>query len=158
MKESLGEKSPWLTRLAQDFDVRRYAFDAALKPLKDFSELTLDGEASAMRTSLAALAQRFRGQPIAGVLLLTDGNATDIAGEMEWKDLPPIYAVALGAESGLIDLSVRRVSVSQTNFEASPVTITAEIAGQGVAGRKIAVRVLDEAGKELERRVLTVPG
>src|SRR5436189_3294555 len=37
MKHRLEEKSPWLTRLAQDFDVRRYAFDAALRPLKDFS-------------------------------------------------------------------------------------------------------------------------
>src|SRR4029453_13666853 len=109
----------------------------------------------AMQTSLDALAQRFRGQPIAGVLLLTDGNATDLGGEMRWKALPPIYPVALGTESGLVDLSVTRVSVSQTNFEASPVTITAEIGGQGVAGRKIAVRVLDESGKELERRVLT---
>jgi uncharacterized membrane protein len=157
MKESLNEKSPWLTRLAQDFDVRRYGFDAALRPVKDFSELALDGEASAMQTSLAALSQRFRGQPIAGVLLLTDGNATDLAGEMDWKNLPPVYPVALGAESGLVDLSVARVSVSQTNFEASPVTITAEVVGQEVVGRKIAIRVLDDAGKELERRALTVP-
>src|SRR5262245_4896818 len=32
MKERLGDKEPWLTRLAQDFDVRRYAFDASLRP------------------------------------------------------------------------------------------------------------------------------
>src|SRR5437762_6889095 len=65
--------------------------------------------------------------------------------------------MALGAESGLVDVSVSRVTVTQTNFEASPVTITAEVEGQGVAGRKIAVRVLDETGKELERRALVVP-
>lgn len=158
MKERLSENSPWLTRLAQDFDVRRYGFDAALRPLKDFSELSLDGEASAMRTSLAALAERFHGQPIAGILLITDGNATDLAdSEAEWKNLPPVYPVALGAESGLVDVSVSRVSVTQTNFEASPVTIIAEVEGQGIAGRKIAVRVLDEAGKELERRTLPAP-
>jgi uncharacterized membrane protein len=158
MKDRLADKSPWLTRLAQDFDVRRYAFDASLKPLKDFSELTLDGEASAMQTSLASLEQRFRGQPIAGILLLSDGNATDLsANDIDWKGLPPVYPVVLGADSGLVDLSVTRVSVSQTNFEASPVTITAEVAGEGVAGKKIDLRVLDEAGKELERRTLTVP-
>src|SRR6266481_9485923 len=104
-----------------------------------------------MRTSLAALAERFRGQPIAGILLITDGNATDLSdGEAEWKNLPPVYPVALGAESGLVDVSVSRVTVTQTNFEASPVTIIAEVEGQGVAGRKIALRVLNEAGKELE--------
>ena len=119
--------------------------------------MTLDGEASALQTSLAALAQRFRGQPTAGILLLTDGNATDLAAELDGKNLPPIYPVALGADSGLVDLSVARVSVTQTNFEASPVTITTEIEGQGVAGRRIAVRVLDETGKELERRSLAAP-
>src|SRR4029078_4206857 len=77
--------------------------------------------------------------------------------DLDFKSLPPVYPVSLGADSGLLDLSVARVSVSQTNFEDSPVTITAEVAGQGIAGRKIAVRVLDESGKELERRTLSVP-
>ncbi len=155
MKDALSNQSSWLTRLAQDFDVRRYAFDSAPCPLKDFSEVTLDGESSALRGTLAALGDRYRGQPIAGILLLTDGNATDLAdGESDWKQLPPVYPVAVGSNSELVDVSVSRVSVTQTNFEASPVTITTEVAGQGIAGRKIALRVLDEAGKELERRTL----
>lgn len=158
MQAELADKSPWLTRLAQDFDVRRYAFDSALKPLKDFSELPLDGEASAMNTSLAALGQRFQGQPIAGILLLTDGNATDLGEEAaDYKNLPPVYPVALGDAGDQLDLSVTRVSVTQTNFEASPVTIAAEIAGQGLAGKKVAVRVLDESGKELEKRIVPFP-
>src|SRR5438874_2254850 len=41
MKQRLADDAPWLTRLAQDFDMRRYAFDSALKPLTSFSELTL---------------------------------------------------------------------------------------------------------------------
>src|SRR5205085_6187621 len=99
MKKRLADDASWLTRLTQDFDVRRYAFDSSLKSLTGFSELTLDGESSAMQTSLTALAQRFRGQPIAGILLLTDGNATDVAdGNIDWKNMPPVYPVALGAE------------------------------------------------------------
>jgi len=158
MKDSLSPASPPLTRLAQDFDVRRYTFDSSLKPVKDFAELTLDGQASALQTSLAALRQRFQGQPVAGILLLTDGNATDASEEpLELAGYPPVYPVALGAGGDLVDLSVASVSVTQTNFEASPVTITASLEGQAVQGRKIIVRVLDEANKELERRTLTVP-
>ena len=156
MQARLAETSPWLTRLAQDFDARRYTFDTTVRPVKDFArELTLDGQASALATSLTSLAQRYRGQPVAGILLLTDGNATDLpAASTDWKSLPPVYPVAVGEDSELADLAVSRVSVSQTNFEAAPVTIVAEIAGQGVAGRKVVVRVLDAAGKEVERRVL----
>ncbi len=155
LREKLAEKAPWLARLGQDFDLRRYVFDTALHPVKTFDELTLDGEASAMTTSLAALANRFRGQPVAGILLLTDGNATDLVeGDERWNDLPPVYPVAIGDESGLVDLSVSRVAVTQTNFEAAPVTITASLEGQSVSGREVVARVVDEQGKEVERRVV----
>ena len=79
MKEGLAEESSWLTRLSQDFDVRRYVFDTNVRPAKTFAELTLDGESSAINGTLIALADRYRGQPVAGILLLTDGNGTDLA-------------------------------------------------------------------------------
>jgi len=91
MKTRLADESLWLTRLAQDFDVRRYVFDTNLRPVKSFSELTIDGEASAMNTSLAALVDRFRGQPVAGILLLSDGNGTDLSDvPLDAKKLPPV--------------------------------------------------------------------
>ncbi|HJT34626.1 MAG TPA: hypothetical protein VJ783_21530, partial [Pirellulales bacterium] len=77
LRRRLSEKTSWRTRLGQDFDARSFAFDTHLVPLKDSSQLSFDGEASALAGSLTALAERFRGRPIAGVLLLTDGNATD---------------------------------------------------------------------------------
>lgn len=153
MKRRLADESSWLTRLAQDFDVRRYVFDTNLRPVKSFSELTIDGEASAMNTSLAALVDRFRGQPVAGILLLTDGNATDFSDvPLDTKKLPPVYSVAIGTDSGLVDLSVSQVAVSQTNFEAAPVTITATLDGRSVAGQEVGLRLLNEAGEEVERR------
>jgi uncharacterized membrane protein len=156
VRERLREKSEWLARLGQDFDLRRYAFDTNLRPVKTFDELTFDGEASAMNGSLAALVNRFRGQPVAGILLLTDGNATDLPEESrDWKDLPPVYPVAIGDETGLVDLSIPRVAVTQTNFEAAPVTIAATIESQSLSGRPVVVRVLDDEKKEVERRVVT---
>jgi len=152
----LAETSPWLTRLAQDFDARRYVFDSTVRPIKEFGkELTFDGQASALATALVSLAERYRGQPVAGILLVTDGNATDLgSGPVDWKSLPPVYPVAIGEEGGLADVSIARVNVSQTNFEAAPVTIVTEITGQGVAGRQVVARVIDAAGKEIERRIL----
>src|SRR6476659_5735842 len=52
MQELLSEKSEWLARLGQDFDLRRYTFDSTLHPVATFAELTLDGEASALGESL----------------------------------------------------------------------------------------------------------
>ena len=155
MRKRLSEKSAWLARLGQDFDVRRYAFDAHLRPVKSFADLSLDGDASALHAALTSLKERFHKQPVAGILLFTDGNATDLLEAAALlKGLAPVYPVALGAEEDLIDLSVVRTTVSQTNFEAAPVTITAEVQGQGVAGKKVVLRVLDETGKEFERRTI----
>lgn len=153
MQAELQEESSWLTRLAQDFDVRRYSFDTSLQPVQNFAELSLEGEASSLAESLASLAERFRGQPVAGILLLTDGNATDTVDNLV-SEGPPIYPVALASNSESLDLAVSRVTISQTNFDAAPVTIVAELAAQSLAGRKIVVRVLDQAGKEIERRTL----
>ena len=154
MKEGLAEESSWLTRLSQDFDVRRYVFDTNVRPAKTFSELTLDGESSAINGTLIALGDRYRGQPVAGILLLTDGNGTDLLDvAMDDKQkLPPLYPVAIGADRGLVDLSVSQVAVSQTNFEAAPVTITATLEGRAVANKEVGLRVLNEAGEEVERR------
>lgn len=158
VREQLKEDAPWLARLGQDFDVRRYLFDTQLHSIKTFEELRFDGEASSLKSSLSALTDRFRGQPVAGILLLTDGNATDLAdGSLTVSGAPPIYPVMIGGESGLVDLSVTQVAVSQTNFEAAPVTITATVEGRSISGTKIGLRLLDEAGKEIERRDLPKP-
>lgn len=158
VQAQLAESSAWLTRLGQDFEVRRYLFDTALRPTPQFASLAFDGQASRLNTALAALAQRCRGQPVAGILLFSDGNATDeplpphVLGS-----LPAVYPVVFGAAEGQVDLSVARLLVTQTNFEAAPVTLVAELAHQGLAGRRVGLRVLDEQGQEVQHRMLTVP-
>ena len=152
LKRRLDGKAAWRTRLEQDFDIRPYRFDVRLEPLKDFDQLSFDGDGSALAGSLASLAERFAGRPVAGVLLFTDGNATDVSASTNWQNLPPVYPVVVGSDDELADVNVSRVSVSQTNFEAAPVTITAEIDCRGLAGKTVVVRVLDEANKVVERR------
>ncbi|HEX5500570.1 MAG TPA: hypothetical protein VFX03_15145, partial [Thermomicrobiales bacterium] len=137
--------------------MRRYAFDARLAPLKDFSELKWTGDSTALAGALTSLAERFRGRPIAGVLLFTDGNATDLPETVDWKGLPPVYPVVIGSDEELADVSVTRVAVGQTNFETAPVTLTAEIACRAIGDRALAVRVFDESGKLVEQHTLKSP-
>src|SRR5476651_1880870 len=65
----------WQSTLAENFELRRYLFDTRLQATTDFHELALDGPATALGSALHTLAERFQGRPLAGVLLLTDGNA-----------------------------------------------------------------------------------
>ena len=155
LHKSLAVESDWQTRLGQDFDVRRYVFDTRLKPVANFQEMTLDGGGSSLAGSLVTLAKRYQGRPKAGVLLFTDGNATDFSEDsISWSELPPVFPVLLGDDRTAKDISVPRVSVSQTNFEATPVTITAEIEAQGYSGETVVAQLLDENDKEVERKTL----
>lgn len=148
---SLAGDSPWMTRLGQDFDVRRYAFDSGLRAIPEFDGLAFDGPSSSVGTSLSALSRRFRGLPLAGVLLFTDGNRTDTEA-VDWSQLPPIYPVAPAVGKSARDVGIRSVSISETNFESAPAVIRAEVSAVGFRGEPIVAAVIDEAGKVVERQ------
>lgn len=152
VRDILIPESPWKTRLGQDFDVRRYEFDTHLRSAVEFEELKFNGQASALATSLSSLSQRFRGLPLAGVLLLTDGNRTDFGVELETANLPPIYPLLTSSTPTVKDIGVTSVSVSRTNFDAAPVIIRTEVAQTGFKGEKIVAAIFDEAGQEVERQ------
>jgi len=146
----------WQNKLENQFQVRRYFFDSRLQSTKDFSELAFDGRASSIGTALRTVGERFRGQPLAGVLLLTDGNATDLPdGKFDATGLPPIYPVVIGRDDIITDIAIQKVSVSQTAFEDQPVTVQAEVLAGGYGGRIITAQLLDQDGKivqELNQR------
>ncbi len=154
--ELTGTESPWQVRLAQDFDVRRYLFAARLSPVETFDSLEFAGTSSAIDGTLASLAQRFRGQPLAGVLLFTDGNSTDspavgsVTTDGARDSLPPVYPVLPPATEVLRDLSITRAAVSETGFEDAPVTVRAEVSAQGTFEEGVVVELRDEAGNVIE--------
>ena len=151
VRDRLRQESPWQTRLGQDFDVRDYVFDSHLRSVEDFGTLAFDGTGTALGTSLSALAKRFRGLPLAGVLLFTDGNRTDLA-DLDWSSLPPVYPVVPPSRAVVRDVGVRDVSISQTNFESAPVVLRADVATAGFPGEPIVAAVINEAGKVVERQ------
>jgi uncharacterized membrane protein len=154
MQNLLRGESAWKTRLGQDFDVRKYAFDTHLRAVDGFDALTFDGTGTALGTSLAALSRRFKGLPLAGVLLFSDGNRTD-TGDIDWSSLPPIYPVVPPSGTSARDVAVNQVSTSQTNFETAPVVIQADLRARGFKGESIVAVLEDDSGKELERQELS---
>lgn len=159
LKARFSEDASWHARLSQDFDVRRYRFAERLQSLDEIGTeaLTGDGKASSLVMALTTIAARFEGQPLAGVLVLTDGNATDLSEEqIDWSGMPPVYPVRIGADEPAPDVSVGNVAVTQTNFEQTPVTIKAEVTASGYDGKKLAVQLLDAAGEEVDRTVVEV--
>jgi uncharacterized membrane protein len=144
-------QTDWLATLSENFQVRQYAFDSRLRRVPDFAEMAFDGKATAMGMTLRTLGERYRGQPLAGVLLMTDGNATDMGEQLsELPGLPPVYPVVIGRAQAPRDIALTNVSVSQTSFEDAPVTVQATVVAAGYAGRTISVRLREDSGKPID--------
>jgi uncharacterized membrane protein len=138
-----NDTAGWQTALAENFQLRRYAFDSQLQDARDFGELKFDGRASSLVSALRTAAERWRGQPVAGVLLFTDGNATDTTPDLSGLEgCPPVYPVAIG-DDGLRDIALEKVTASQTAFEDAPVTIQAEAAAHGFPGEEVDTRIIE---------------
>jgi len=154
--EVTGDR-PWLMRLGESYQLRRYLFDARLRRTQDFHELVFDGDATQIGGALRALADRYRGGPLAGIVLLSDGNATDLGDQpFDGRGLPPVYPVVIGGRDPQPDIALGNVTVSQTAFEDAPVTVVADVDSAGQAGRTITAELFDADGKSLQSQLLPV--
>lgn len=152
LKQALAKDTSWQPLLAETFQLRRYTFDARLQPADTFAELDFTGSASALGGGLQKISDRYRGQPLAGVLLFTDGNATDLSAAPATAGLPPVYPVVIGRDEPLRDVSVQKVAVSQTSFEDAPVTIQADVSASGYRNEEIVAELRDSTGKKIEEQ------
>ncbi|RME95928.1 MAG: hypothetical protein D6766_01970 [Verrucomicrobia bacterium] len=157
LRRLLDPQAGWLRQLEEDFAVRKLQFDTHLRTLADFAGLDFQGRASALLTSLQQLRERYKGRPLAGILVLTDGIATDETGPFDWpEDAPPVYPVVIGRPGSVRDLALRRTSVRETAFEDAPVTIEVEAEAIGLARRTVVAVLRGPDGRERERQTREV--
>jgi hypothetical protein len=141
----------WLKRLEQDFQLRRYTISDRLQQTDSFENLRFEGSASALVSSLKSLRQRYAGQPLAGILLFTDGNATDMTAEIgELEGLPPVYPVLPSGELKLPDASVGTFTITQSAFDDAPVAIQVTPGTFNTDDSKLRMTLLSEDGTPLE--------
>lgn len=150
----------WQRSLAETFELRRYAFDARLQPTEDFHELDFAGRSTALGSTLRAVEERFRGRALAGLVLFTDGNATDLPrGVADLPTaLPPIYPVIAGLGQTVRDVALVDVRTTQTAFEDAPVMVEADVAATGFAGRTVQVRVVEVSGRVAQEQSTELRG
>lgn len=168
VRGSNGELPGWLETLGDTFRLQTYTFDSRLRRSADFSELDFSGDASALLTGLRSLRARFDQRPLAGMMVFTDGNATDAALIEETlaelrknaagSEKPaPIFPVVAGADlAGGKDVALGAVTAAQSPFEDAPVTITAEVSGRGLKNSEAVIIVGSERGVELAREVVNL--
>lgn len=138
-------EAPLYASMSQSFETRFYGFDKRLASGNEVLDLRRGGTGSRLLENLTELTERLGDRPVAGILLMTDGN---LPGALD-PELPPlsipIYPVIPKRTTGLSDLRISGTTVRQTNFEISPVTLSAQLAVDGNLTGEAMVRLIDVA-------------
>ncbi|MCY2974081.1 MAG: hypothetical protein NTW52_05375 [Planctomycetota bacterium] len=155
----LAADADWSRKLAEDFRVRKYRFSNNLESTDSLQEIANNGTGSEVYLSLESIRDRYNGQPLAGVLLITDGMATD-SRPKDWirKLGYPIYPVRITGENfsskSISDIRIGSITTRQSDFEAAPVTIQGSITHDGFVGESVTVDLVDSDGKVQESKTL----
>ena len=160
MNGETTEPVGWLNQLGQDFALRRYTVADRLQQVDRFEPVEFNGTASGLQTALRQLKQRYEGQPLAGIILLSDGIATDATGSLdELAGMPPVFPILPPEGTSQQDVAVGTYSVTQTAFDDAPVTIQVQPTTVNVTSGQVAVTLLDAAGTPIETqsRAVTDP-
>ena len=160
-KQVLDPDQNWQTRLQQNFDVRPYHFGRRLESMPDLASLEADQPTSSLLHSLDSLKQRLEGRPLAGTILLTDGNLTDNEQEAwDVSEFPsPIYPVIDDDEPAFQDLCIDQISIQQTDFETSPAKVEIQYHATGLPNQKATIQLIDlQTGQVVEEITESISG
>lgn len=157
----LNESSQFLETLESEYKVHLYRFDSVLHQdaiTVENSEPkgTLTDIASAIRET----AQLWRGQPNAGIVLLTDGahNASRLSVEDITALSTPIYAIGVGSPQPPKDIQIQNIDVLPIAYTRHETVIRVTIAQTGYTTESIRVSLRESGTNRLvDAAMLTFP-
>lgn len=135
------------------FPAPLYGFDEALRPLSKEGETPEipsepKGAETAIGEGLDSLLNRFAGNRLLGVVLLSDGaqrsdTLSPFDAALRYRDAGvPIYPICFGtsgSSSARRDVSVSALSVPQRNFVGGEITVTGQVQINGYAKQKVQI-------------------
>lgn len=147
----LAGKGALLARLADQFKVHLYRFAGGASRADAVADLAFAGRATRLGAALDRVRQDFSGQPLAGVVLLSDG-ADNTTGSLDDAALAlkaarvPVYAVGMGRERFARDIEIARLDVPARALEGSTLMADLLVTQSGYANTTVPVYV-EEAGR-----------
>ena len=138
----------WLDKLNEQYQVRFFSFDSQLKaeggadePTAWLEDRQADGETSEVGSAIEEAVARYAGQPIAGMVVLSDFAWADgrdpvqAARNLKRQGIP-IFPVAIGLPAPP-DVHLRRVIVPEVVFKGDRVPIRIQIESHGFKGQTV---------------------
>lgn len=132
----------------------RYRVGDRVEPLKSVSELNFDKKESNLLDGVGQVFSDLEGTTVSGVVLFSDGvqQADSVKHTVEsLSGRSPVYTVGVDTLSKWTDIELSHLSVKRTEFDKSPVVVTAGVRSQGLSGQNASVIV--RLGERVIQRV-----
>jgi uncharacterized membrane protein len=144
------------TQLNAHFQTELLSFGEALTKT-ELVQLGADARRSDLSSGLTALADRYRGQKLAGVVVISDGGDTSSEEVGIRRTLGvPVFAVGVGNALPLRDREVVNFTAGEPLLAASSIDLSASLMSNGFGTAPIELR-LTENGRPLDTRRVTPP-
>jgi hypothetical protein len=161
MQKAVADAAPALAKLARDFEIKAYAFDAEARPLTvENGKIAVpekpEGQQTALGNAMDDVLRQEAGKRLLGVVLLSDGAQRAYPP----RDLPPqtaaarlknlgypLYTFPFGQSRGLgqaQDIAVKELLANPTVFVKNSLAVSGQVRVDGFVNREIPVRVLFE--------------
>jgi uncharacterized membrane protein len=162
-----------LPALRLHFMTEVYGFGEGLAPLAEDRPRMLHPSAEARRSdltgALAAIRERYRGQRVAGIVVLSDGGDTGsgaAAGDSGRREPPgsgqdgtggpAVFTIGIGSPNGLIDREVVSITAGDPRLDQASVDLHVTCVSSGFGRAPFPLRVLAN-GRLLETRRVVPP-
>lgn len=156
-------------KLEQNFKLRYFSFADTVVPASGEGEelaaslrkVAANGKSTRLGTAIDDVVARYSGQPIAGVVVLTDGASNEglepleVARKMKDRGIP-IFPVGIGIPDPP-DVRVEGLIVQDTVFAKDRVPVRFRITSKGFTRRHVDV-VVSVNGKEIARKDVELTG
>ena len=152
-----------LADLEERFHLQVLRFDRDIREIQPGSHLPPTGTGTSLEAALAAVRKhRGEGQPLAGVVLLSDG-ADNLSRQLPEvletfrRERTPVHTVAVGRESLGKDIQVSQVTFTRRILPGSSTRGVVSLTSVGYPGRRVSVEVR-ESGTLVASQPVTLNG
>ena len=156
-------KAELLPELNRHFTTEIFSIGERLRSIDSsvVDRLGADARRTDLTGALMAVRERYRGQRVAGIVLLSDGGdtgglgASGAAGGLG-GGVPPVFAVGMGAPDGLRDREVLGVTAGDPRIDRASIDLHVSAVTSGFGRAGFPLRIVAN-GRVLETRRVTPP-
>jgi uncharacterized membrane protein len=160
-------KNDLLPSISARFTTELYTVGDSLAPLaaEGIDKVGANARRSELASALATIRDRYRGQPVPGIVVLSDGGDTGVAGgvgaagggsrnEKGANEGPPVYTIGVGSPDGLHDREILGLTAGDPRIDRASVDLRVSAVSYGFGRTPFTIRILAN-GRLLEARRVT---